>query len=414
MKKLLWVSFLFLSLTQAYGQSWSLLNSGSSSNLKGVHFPTATVGYACGDAGEILKTTDGGSSWTSLTTSFPGYWFWDIHFVNVDTGYVVGESDPGFNPSGLGIVLKTLDGGSSWTTLMSGLSTPPRDLFVLDKDTVFICGGAEQVNSRIAKSYDGGATWTQIGIPEMDAIEGGIYFLNGNVGFLGMYIFTFGGYFLNSTDGSSFTSSLIPSSGGYWNFATDFGDQSTGYFMRSTYGSSDPVYVRKTIDAGGSWNESQVAGFGGSIYGLDFVDADNGYMVGGSGKILHTSNGNSSWSTQSSGTTNDLHSVCFVNTDLGFAVGNNGTILKYTNLVGLSDNASSPTIQIYPNPADEIINVETEEKIDCISIVNVLGETVGTYRNKSAIAVDRLQKGTYTMSLIFASGKQVQKLFIKN
>ena len=98
--------------------------------------------------------------------------------------------------------------------------------------------------------------------------------------------------------------------------------------MRSTYVGTDPVYIRKTVNAGTSWTESPITGFTGSTYGLDFFAADTGYVVGSGGVILKTSNGGGSWVTEASGTTQDLRSLYFVNVTTGYVAGTNGTILK--------------------------------------------------------------------------------------
>jgi photosystem II stability/assembly factor-like uncharacterized protein len=410
MKKTL-LSILTLTFTIVLNaQTWTVLNSGSTSNLKGIHFPTALTGYAVGDNGTILKTIDGGTSWTNLTTTFPGDWFWDVHFTSVDTGFVVGETDPGMNPCGLGLIIKTIDGGASWTTLISGLSSPPRDLFVVNKDTVFVCGGAEQTYSRIAKSVDGGTTWTQIGTPELDAITGGMYFLNSNVGFVGQYIFTAYASYLNTNNGSTFSVYNIPSSGGYWNFASDFPDASYGYFTRSTYVGSDSVYLRRTNDGGTTWNESVINAFTGSIYGLDFVDASTGYIVGSSGVIRKTSDGGTTWSAQTSNTTQDLRSVCFVNPNLGFAAGANGTILKCAIPVGISEtNSSNESVMIYPNPSTGIFQLNNICKIANVSVYNHMGEilmTENNFRDNGSIDLSLFADGLYTILIRSDKGSQ--------
>ena len=405
MKKILYTLAASAFTMILHAQTWSVLTTNSTSNLKGIHFPTATIGYAVGDSGIILKTLNGGNTWNSLTTSFPGDWFWDVHFVNADTGWVVGETDPGMNPCGQGLIIKTTDGGASWTTLVSGLSTPVRDLFVLDKDTLFACGGAEQTYSRIAKSFDGGATWTQIGTPELDAVTGGMFFQNSRVGFLGQYIFLYLASWLNTNNGSTFTVSTIPSSGGYWNFASDFPDASHGYFTRSTYVGTDSVYLRKTIDGGTTWNESAIPSFTGSIYGLDFIDSLTGYIAGASGVIRKTTDGGSTWNAQASPTTQELRAVCFVNSGLGFAAGANGTIIRYTGTTGITEiNSSSESLIVYPNPAENQITVQVDSDLfgSTYLLTDLLGRTIRTGKTiaeYTCISISELPKGMYLLNL---------------
>lgn len=421
---------LFTLIAVAFGiitnaQGWSLLTTNSTSNLKGIHFPTETTGYAVGDNGTILKTTNGGTQWTGLTTSFPGYWFWDVHFIDENTGYVVGESDPGFNPCGQGIILKTVNGGANWTILASSLSYPVRDMFVLGKDTLFICGGAEQTNSVIAKSFNGGNTFTPIGLSYFDAMLGGLYFLNSNVGFLGVYESVFGTYnpglatWLSTTNGgSAFSNNVIPSSISYWNFASDFPDASNGYFTRSTYVTGWPVYLRKTTDGGATWNENLISTFTGGLYGLDFIDANTGYIVGEGGVIQKTINGGSTWNTEVSPTTSELRSVCFINPTLGFVAGGNGTILKYVVYTGIPKNdETSKSVDLYPVPAANKITLECAAMPEdaSISIYDTRGQLVLQREKlslKTEIDISTLPSGLYLLKVL-TSEETVIKRFIK-
>lgn len=74
-----------------------------------VDFPTPTIGYIIGNAGSILKTTDGGQNWTSLqkkNTYSPNKAFRAIRFLDEQNGFITGEH---------GLLWKTKDGGQNWT-----------------------------------------------------------------------------------------------------------------------------------------------------------------------------------------------------------------------------------------------------------------------------------------------------------
>ncbi|HPS62547.1 MAG TPA: YCF48-related protein, partial [Bacteroidales bacterium] len=68
-------------------------------------FPTPGIGYIAGDSGFVMKTTDGGNSWTFCQTSSQQV-LYGISFPSMDNGYVVGK---------LGTILHTTDGGMTWT-----------------------------------------------------------------------------------------------------------------------------------------------------------------------------------------------------------------------------------------------------------------------------------------------------------
>ena len=334
MKKLFFILTTFLAHSVASAQ-WTSIPSGTSETIRSIHFPSPSIGYAVGHNSVILKSTNGGNSWTALSSPVAGHWFWDVHFTSVDTGYVVGEADPNMNPFGAGIVLKTTNGGSSWTSIYNNPNTPIRDLFVLNTDTLFACGGAEGTNNVIIRTVNGGASWTQIGPAYYDAMLGGLLFKDGNTGYLGIYESVNGNF--NPTysswgaiaNGNTLTTQ-VSSPFNYWNFASDMVGN-TGYMMKSTYNAPwmlDTIYIRKTVNGGTSWIETGITSVLNSAYGMDFVNADTGYIVGETGMILKTTNGGLNWNAQVSGTSNRLYDIYFVNAGLGFAVGENGQILK--------------------------------------------------------------------------------------
>jgi photosystem II stability/assembly factor-like uncharacterized protein len=72
--------------------------------------------------------------------------------------------------------------------------------------------------------------------------------------------------------------------------------------------------------AAGQWVK-QNSGTTTNLYGVSFVDAYTGTVVGDSGTILRTTNGGAKWVKQVSGTTNILLAVTFTDANIGVAVG---------------------------------------------------------------------------------------------
>jgi hypothetical protein len=97
------MSGVMLKTTNA-GASWDSLTSGTTNSIFSVHFPVdAQTGYAVGDMGTILVTTNGGGTWVSQVSGTTNH-LGSVYFpVNTQTGYVVGET---------GTILKCIDGGS--------------------------------------------------------------------------------------------------------------------------------------------------------------------------------------------------------------------------------------------------------------------------------------------------------------
>lgn len=68
-----------------------------------------------------------------------------------------------------------------------------------------------------------------------------------------------------------------------------------------------------------------------TLQSVAFVDSLNGWIAGGHGTILHTTNGGETWTSQNSNLTATLNSISFCDLNNGWSVGSHGTILKTTN-----------------------------------------------------------------------------------
>ena len=91
-----------ISRTTDGGANWN--STFFNSPLYGIDFPvsnTSLVGYAVGEAGTILKTTDAGNSWHLQNSNTPNA-LNDIAFIDFDYGFAVGNN---------GTILKTETGG---------------------------------------------------------------------------------------------------------------------------------------------------------------------------------------------------------------------------------------------------------------------------------------------------------------
>jgi len=100
--KNLYIFLVALFLINSAIAQWTLQNPlPQGHTLHSVHFSDDNTGYAVGDVGTIIKTLDGGTTWTVLTSGTTDR-FNSAYFPDVNTGYVVGDS---------GTIVKTIDGG---------------------------------------------------------------------------------------------------------------------------------------------------------------------------------------------------------------------------------------------------------------------------------------------------------------
>ncbi len=103
---------------QAQTPYFSPVASGTNKALYAVSFGSATTGYAVGADTTIVKTTDGGLTWTQIpfsagSTQRHATDFVDVFFVSEKVGYLVNSFYAA--PSFSGSLYKTTNGGLTWT-----------------------------------------------------------------------------------------------------------------------------------------------------------------------------------------------------------------------------------------------------------------------------------------------------------
>jgi hypothetical protein len=117
----------------------------------------------------LFKTTDGGASWKTLAL-LPNAWVNKVTIdpANPDTVYIATEryverEVPGFYTIGFNGLFKTIDGGTSWVPINSGLpdlgSLAPISSFVIDADSSNILYAGTN-GQGVFTSIDGGASWS--------------------------------------------------------------------------------------------------------------------------------------------------------------------------------------------------------------------------------------------------------------
>jgi photosystem II stability/assembly factor-like uncharacterized protein len=128
------------------GQTW---NTGfwTWHLLQDIDFPTSTIGYAVGTEGFIVKTTDGGATWDSLSSGVDTI-LWSISFCDSLTGLAVGDA---------GTIIATTDGGQNWTAQRSGTTEPLQGVEMLNANVAYVAGGS----GTILYTENGG--WPSVG-----------------------------------------------------------------------------------------------------------------------------------------------------------------------------------------------------------------------------------------------------------
>ncbi|MFY9607377.1 MAG: YCF48-related protein [Blastocatellia bacterium] len=93
----------------------------------------------------VLKSSDGGRSWNKQFAD-SGNYFYDICFVNSQTGWISGAD---------GLILKSTDGGKSWAKQYTGTKSTLVEIKFIDPDW----GWALAFNGEVLRTTDGGLRW---------------------------------------------------------------------------------------------------------------------------------------------------------------------------------------------------------------------------------------------------------------
>jgi photosystem II stability/assembly factor-like uncharacterized protein len=155
----------------------------------GVNFPNSPP--------RMVKTVDGGATWTAWDMSEYATILIDNYFINEDCGWVVGgKADKSItNPTRddvIPVVLYTENGGKTWVNRVANISDsfPLGEwgwkIFFLNQNIGFV--SLENFNKgAILKTTDGGKTWTRLPINDAqgNANLEGIGFVDENLGWVG-------------------------------------------------------------------------------------------------------------------------------------------------------------------------------------------------------------------------------------
>ena len=300
--------FSYATITEA---EWTVLREddilrgdGVEGMLQDVYFMDDQNGLVVGNGGLMLKTSDGGKTWEKVEVDMrpPGAGqrpggggggppagfgrggpapLYNIYFVDENVGYITG---------GRGTILKTEDGGKTWTRKMARSDTPGRGgrrggiranlmgIQMISETTGFIAGS----ENTILKTTDGGETW--IGSSERARV----------------------GETRNNLENILFVS------------------PTTGWVIGS-FGT-----LLHTTDGGENW-EKRDPGFDNNLFGIHFLDENTGWICGQEGLILHTTDGGTTWNQQKTESYDDLHDIIFVDAMVGWAVGGYNSVLHTTD-----------------------------------------------------------------------------------
>ena len=301
-------------------RSWTILDADKTpmSALYDAFHLSAEVIWAVGDGipssqaglgSLILKSTDGGDTWSQYDSDY-GNRLLGVHFVDENNGWIVGGLSWGDPP----IILRTQDAGTTWSEQSHPISDEGTffDIEFVSATHGWIAGGhnaltVEESDRFILQTTDGGNTWNKVAFD----FGNGLPFLSVS------FVDTMNGWAVGRDTEDETNDSYYYTTDGGVNWQTgktgvyeqigpyadrfdlvQFVDNNHGYLAGVSR-------VLRTTDGGLTWSLAFQDG-GMNIYDMAFVDAQRGWLVGNGigsnnavAKIFYTENGGITWHEES-------------------------------------------------------------------------------------------------------------------
>ena len=305
------------------GQTWRRVPGGVteadvSTTVRGLWFFDGTRGLALLQDGGLMDTDNGGRVWARRTSAvapatcctFTGR----LQFTPGGRGWMINQ----------GQLMLSNDSGRTWS-----LAPVPEAMNRL-LDLQFLAdqrGWAVAASGQLFATTDGGASWVlRPGVPGQ--LFQMVRFANDKVGLALLF------------DGVFFESVWRTADGGEtWQITSfngraqtgisrlHFVDPSTVWMVSENQVFSVNHGLWRSSDGGASWSEVQVPAD--RLLDIHFVDAQRGWIVGGAGTVLSTSDGGLSWQRQATGTAGSgvLQTMFWLDRESGWVGGSFATIL---------------------------------------------------------------------------------------
>ncbi|MDR3668526.1 MAG: YCF48-related protein [Ignavibacteriaceae bacterium] len=286
--------------TTNFGGSWTKTQTSSTAQLRAVCYNTGFI-IVVGNAGNIYKSTDGGTTWVAKYTACDQAFIRNIIFKDDNNG-LAGDQ--------VGNLWKTTDGGANWSVLHNFNTSSTNQIYYVSMPTANTWYVACD-HTTLWKTTDAGSTFSQItttGISGTTTTFWSIAFVDDQNGIVG----TQGGVVLRTTNGGTSWTDVSTLSGfgplGYTVNYIEAQGPSTFYLAG---GSASKALLAKSTDGGASFSTLTTSNFT-SFYTVKFRDKNLGIVGRSNGSILKTTNAGATWdSVTTTGTTGAIYSFVF-------------------------------------------------------------------------------------------------------
>ena len=417
-KFLILLSCLLIQAEISSANYWQMVHTVAHRILWNIAYADENTIYAVGDS-VLMKSSDGGHNWTDLLPNIAAVTsnknFFNLSFLNKDTGFVfINNHAPN--------LWLTTDEGLTWADVSpSVLPMGMLDIEFVNQLVGYAVGGFAFTglpDSIIARTTDGGHTWTHITKPALCTYPMAVHFLTDSIGFTGdeqIYKTTDAGATWTLTT----TPAGWPNTGSYGTRITDytFFDNQTGFAL------TDDWHIYKTMDGGNNWEYTQlpVSGINGGCRNIAFDQNNFGYVVGyalfqpfvsaDAGNTWLIDGSYSAYYPASCISVSKGHKIIVGTRDGDVVLNENSPLSSAT----LNDLAS---INMYPNPSSGICYLTSNVKITSIEVYNVLGALIykqipQATSNTYEIQLTNVPKGLYIVKLSDATNSIQRKLVVE-
>jgi photosystem II stability/assembly factor-like uncharacterized protein len=133
------------------GGTWTKKLATPSRSVNSVFFIDSNTGWAVGDLGLIVKSTNSGDNWQSITLNTDT--LIDLEFINPNTGWCISKTK----------LYKTTNGGGFWSFTHADTNMIMKAFTVIDENTGYAVGFKTGIvnEGKIKKTTNGGSNWIE-------------------------------------------------------------------------------------------------------------------------------------------------------------------------------------------------------------------------------------------------------------
>lgn len=304
-----------LAKSTDFGTTWtSITHSAIGSSVYSIYFIDENNGWIGTASNGILFTSDGGTNWLQQAAS--SNTIYDIMFFNSQIGFAVDSK---------GIIYSTSNGGANWNTYQTPAKRALRAI-AIDGVNVYVVGDA----GSMYRSTDFGNNWEEkfSYIGQALEFQRRVIFVNDNIGYICGGSSSSAdslGYVLKTTNGGE-TWSQLP-----YNFQTQLYAISAPS-ENVIYTSAGSSLVFKSTDGGLNWTKSTIYATATTLWDIQFYDENLGYACGSSGRIFKTTDGGANWTLLTSPFgTSTVYSMAILDPQTVIATGVSAKAYKTTD-----------------------------------------------------------------------------------